>query len=244
MLFLFFVCAAHGIITGCIPSLEAFPKEVLPRKPSITLEPKVRWQKNQKFDIQRVNFSLHFSLRHPFGWPVQQKKVRNGSCRFVGSVEGLFPFHWYGDCEGVSVCLSASARKNKWHFSIASTQCWNIVPVYKWSQRHFLCSMLSCIHSSTDLCDHISIAECTWIYHTIPLDWQRSMCKQLFVAKWRLLGSDPLTEPVPEASLAPLRSCEALSQRPMAEYYCAVGSMMPAYVAKKISECMNMYIYI
>ena len=30
----------------------------------------------------------------------------------------------------------------------------------------------------------------------------------------------------------------------MAECYCAVGSMMPAYVAKKISEYMNMYIHI
>ena len=97
----------------------------------------------------------------PLGDLFNKRKWETEVAVFVGSVEGLFPFHWYGDCGGVSVCLSASARKSKWHFSIASTQCRNIVPVYKWSQRHFLCSMLSCIHSSTDLCDHISIAKYT-----------------------------------------------------------------------------------
>ena len=69
------------------------------------------------------------------------------------------------------------------------------------------------------------------------------------LAKWPFLGSDPLTEPVPEASLAPLRFCKvALSQRPVAKYYYAVGSMMPlcavaSYVAKKKNK-YRQYIYI
>ncbi len=105
------LCASRGIITGYIPSLEASPKEVLLK---YIHNPRTQgsFTRNRKFDIQRVNFLLHHSLRQPLGDLFNKRKWRNGSCRFVGSVEGLFTFHWYGDWGGLSMsqCLSPEKR--------------------------------------------------------------------------------------------------------------------------------------
>ena len=72
--FLFFVCAA-GIITGCIPSLEAFPKEVL-RKKTIH-NPRTQGSRSWKIkSLTSQGSTFHYILASDIPWVTFPTKER------------------------------------------------------------------------------------------------------------------------------------------------------------------------
>ena len=120
--------ASRGINTGCIPSLEASPKEVL-LKYIITLEPKVRSQEIESLTSKGSTFYYISASDNP--WVTcSTKESEEMEVAVLLGVSKVYLRFTDMEIEGVSVCLSASARKNEWHFSIACTRCWNVVPVY------------------------------------------------------------------------------------------------------------------